>query len=223
MLALVAFPFGQAVLEVLYFIAVFFFGLFSLVYTYEMYENIRALKPEVQNAVHDGARNGFLKTAAIVGIIGCVVGLSLFFYGLAYHPEWFAPGPDVNPGGPGVSSGVVLQMSPASGPVGTIVTIASSTTFDATNTILLNGYMAAQTVVPSKDGSLVFAIPKALGPDCGPDQICPEFMIAIKSGVAYSVTVRSANGTSSAGMFTVTATSTAPKAPAAPSKTSLKK
>jgi len=72
------------------------------------------------------------------------------------------------------------MLSPTSGPVGTTVTIsgiANSTALSATETVLMDGLVAARNVSVAGDGSLTFTVPSSLAPNCNPNEACPMFML----------------------------------------------
>jgi hypothetical protein len=96
-----------------------------------------------------------------------------------------------------------MQLSPDSGPIGTSVTISGPVIFDGTNTIFMNGFVAAKEVAPDSDGNLTFTIPENLAPDCQTGQACPQFLMK-PSPNAYDISVRGLDGMVSAGIFTVT-------------------
>lgn len=79
--------------------------------------------------------------------------------------------------GSSTMSGVTV--SPSSGPVGTVVTISgltSGNTSGTMETVLMDGLVATQDASVAADGSITFAVPQSLAPDCRPDQACPMFL-----------------------------------------------
>jgi hypothetical protein len=96
------------------------------------------------------------------------------------------------------------SLSPQSGPVGTEVTIRGNG-FGAANTVTMNGLVgASMRNVPSADGkTLQFDVPGSLGPNCDPNQMCPQFLLAV-TPKAYPITVVTNGMTQKIGTFTVT-------------------
>lgn len=180
---------------------------FSIAYEYKLFENLRTLKPH-QRIHHATSGRKFLIASGIVGIVApiliaiLVVGLfGLYFLRYGEHPgsgdwkNWFNS----------VSSApFVISLDPSSGPVGTEVTIYGIG-FAATNTVTFDGLvgMKQPKEASSKDGTLVFTVPDNVGPNCGSNQMCAQFLKVVTPGV-YGVSVL-ANGTSSNSLpFTVT-------------------
>lgn len=116
----------------------------------------------------------------------------------------------------------LYSANPTSGAVGSTVMLIG-TGFSSSNTILMDGNVAASNVSPSSfaipvacnpyasscgggaQQSLTFTIPSALAPYCAAGYACPQYMRLLTPG-QYSITVLSANGTSNAISFTVTGT-----------------
>ena len=205
---------GFVVGRIVYAIMLLIFVPFSISYQYEIFENFRRLKPDVAEAAMKAER-GFLKVSMVVGIIGgvlfIVLGILAFGFLIAAVMN---PNPLKYPGGypDWTTSGIAtstsaLKIWPDSGAVGDRGYIDGAN-FDATNTILMNGLVAERNVAPNDDGSLTLTIPKSLGPNCDPNKMCPQFLEKIMPG-SYEVTVLNSQGTSSAGMFTVTSDSPA--------------
>jgi len=106
---------------------------------------------------------------------------------------------------PTASSTAPFVITPSSGLVGSMVTIAGSG-FGATgNTVTFNGMVSASmSDLSSPDGrTLAFAVPSSLGPNCKPDQACPMYEMLVGSGT-YRVSVITNGVTQAAGSFTVT-------------------
>ena len=100
----------------------------------------------------------------------------------------------------------IESLSPVSGPVGTTVTISGSG-FTANNKVLLDGNVGATnthvSLLSNGKQTLIFTIPSAVGPNCKPDQACPQYMRLV-TPATYQITVENENGTSSALSFAVT-------------------
>ena len=101
---------------------------------------------------------------------------------------------------------ILNSLSPATGSVGTTVTIYGSG-FIASNKVLLDGNVGAADVhlgsFTNGHQSITFTIPSAIGPNCKPDQACPMYMRLVTNGT-YQVTVENDNGTSNAVPLTIT-------------------
>lgn len=100
----------------------------------------------------------------------------------------------------------ISSISPTSTAAGNLVSIFGNNFTTATpNTILLNGYVVAQTTNTSE--SLSFRVPSDLVPTCSAGESCSETSIPVYAGESLLVTVTNANGTSKGIPLTVTATS----------------
>jgi hypothetical protein len=86
-----------------------------------------------------------------------------------------------------------MQISPTSGPVGTMVTIRGSAPFNSTSTIYMGTYVAANNVAPSPAGTLTFAVPASFG---------PQSMVPPPG--AYNIVVVDKGNIESVGAFTLT-------------------
>jgi hypothetical protein len=189
---------------------------FSVAYQYEIYENLRRLKPDASQAAAK-ADPAFLKVATVVGIVGAAVLFVGLIAAAIFLPADFANWKTMQPGNYGYPSATGTstlpdegygQISPTSGPVGTMVTISGidPSSLAAANTILMNNLVAARDVAPATGGSLTFTVPASLAPDCDPSGPCPQFLMHVASGVGYNVAVENASGTFPVGLFTVTGT-----------------
>jgi peptidoglycan hydrolase-like protein with peptidoglycan-binding domain len=126
-------------------------------------------------------------------------------------PLPFQPGgPILPPTPPGSASSTTGAMiSPTSGPVGTSVMITGVATNElgTTETVLMNGLVAAPNVAVASDGSVTFTVPGSLAPNCGfaPMTACPMFM-ALTTARTYSVSIINPSSTNAllVGDFTVT-------------------
>ncbi len=100
------------------------------------------------------------------------------------------------------SNPVISQLSPASGTVGTIITIKGSGFTSTGNTIKFGiGSFIGQA---SADGqTLQFTVPSTLAPYCAPNMACPQFVMQV-TPANYNVSVTNNNGTSNTEVFTVT-------------------
>ena len=112
----------------------------------------------------------------------------------------------------------LYSLSPASGNIGTTVTITGYG-FTSSNTILMDGSVVARDVpITSSTGftctdsltcksavrqTLVFTVPDALAPYCPVGSFCAQYMRMVTPG-AYTITVTNTNGTSNGVRFTVT-------------------
>lgn len=112
---------------------------------------------------------------------------------------------------PSATDSVVLDsISPASGSVGSVVTLRGSG-FTGDNIILFSGNVGARNVrltsVTNGHQDLAFTIPSSISPDCKPGRMCAMYVRLVLPGV-YSVAVENSNGTSNALSFTVLPDST---------------
>jgi hypothetical protein len=107
-----------------------------------------------------------------------------------------------NPMPPPQGTGVeVSSISPASGAIGTQVTIYGSGFTSTENRVQFGSGAIAN--LNSYDGkTLSFTVPSYLGPYCPPGNACPMYVMVVSPGV-YGVTVVNANGTSNSSQFTV--------------------
>lgn len=95
-------------------------------------------------------------------------------------------------------------VAPASGAVGTAVTIHGSG-FGATNIVTMNGLTSASLKnIASSDGHILkFVVPEELGPNCKPDQMCAQFLLLVSPNT-YKISVITGSTTQDIGTFTVT-------------------
>jgi uncharacterized repeat protein (TIGR02543 family) len=100
----------------------------------------------------------------------------------------------------GTCAPVITSLNPSSGSIGTEVTIAGSG-FGSSAQVLMNGLVAESNAFIG-NGSILFAIPSSLAPNCVAGQACPEFMEVVQPGT-YQVAVLTNNGTSNSLNFTV--------------------
>ena len=114
--------------------------------------------------------------------------------------------PPITPTSTKVSSVHIDSILPASGIIGTTVTISGSG-FTANNTVLLDDLVASHDVHLSSftngHQSLSFIIPLIISPDCKTGQPCPMFERKITPG-DYSITIENQNGISNSTIFKVT-------------------
>lgn len=124
----------------------------------------------------------------------------------------------IPPPNPGPSQVTLSSVSPASGSVGTNVTLAGFG-FTNDNTILFDGSIAVRnaSVISSvaiacttdpdcRSGirqTLQFTVPSTLGPNCPVGSLCPTYVRSVTPG-QYAVSVENSNGTSHTSVFTVT-------------------
>ncbi len=157
---------------------------FAVSYQYEIFHNLRRLKPDVA-AEAGKIDEGFVKVSMVVGIVGVVfvpilVVAAIAFLGPKFSAQWRAQYPNGYqyswPAGTATSS---IQISPTSGPVGTSVMISGvdAGALGATETVLMNNLVAERDVPVASDGSLMFTVPSTLGPNCDPTQVCPQFLM----------------------------------------------
>jgi peptidoglycan hydrolase-like protein with peptidoglycan-binding domain len=118
------------------------------------------------------------------------------------------------------SGNVTIQsITPASGPVGTTVTLTGRF-FDNNNTVhfgngaipnvpISSSVAIACTNDPSCVGgirqTIKFTVPDSVGPNCAPPRMCPMYLQQVTPGT-YKVWVENANGSSNTVTFTVTGT-----------------
>ena len=201
---------GKVLSALIYGVIMLFFIPFSIAYHLEIFQNLRRIKPNVE-VDSLKAKTGFLKTMMVFGIVAIVGFMIAVAFAISFFIQRAIPPQDANGYGAGVETtstlqqdGQMLELAPTSGPVGTMVTLSDSfNEFEATNTIIMNGYMAVRNVAISNDGTLTFAIPSNLGPDCDPHQACPQFLVAVKPG-DYGIVVKNSQGEVPIGGFTVT-------------------
>ncbi len=150
-------------------------------------------------------RRGF---APVVLVLLIVVGIAVlggaFYYFHKASPTMGNP-PVVATSTTPTSTQDVDSLSPASGPVGTTVTIHGSGFAASGNQVTLNGMVSGSLKgLSSPDGkTITFVVPLNLGPNCRPDEACPEFLLLVSAG-SYNVSVISNGVTQSIGVFTVT-------------------
>jgi hypothetical protein len=217
---------GSVVGLIAYFIVIVFITPFSVCYMYEIFDNLRRLKP---NAAEDAmkGKHEFVKVAMVLGIVGMVFGVILLCFAIAFLPliaaRWSANGyqqtswnnsqnpsdfncPDCGDAGGGAGMGG-QGVFPTSGPVGTMVTITDDN-LNATNTILMNGEVAAQDVPLAADGTISFMVPSSLHPYCKPGSACPDFVLLVRPG-DYDVSIKEDGSANlDEGTFTVTSNAT---------------
>ncbi len=105
-------------------------------------------------------------------------------------------------------------IAPASGPVGTTVTL-TGTGFDKTSQVRLEKGAIAQASVNASGTALTFTMPDGIGAYCRTGQACPLWLMLLKPG-AYQLYVENDDGaTSNALSFTLTGTTTASELPSA--------
>jgi hypothetical protein len=106
------------------------------------------------------------------------------------------------------SSTASFIMTPDNGPVGVPVTVSGSGFAATGNMVTMNGMVSGSLRNLSSNGkSITFTIPSSLGPNCQPNQACPQFMLLVTPHV-YTIAVISNGVTRSVGSFTVTASGT---------------
>ena len=98
------------------------------------------------------------------------------------------------------------SLSPVSGPVGTTVTIYGSG-FATDDKVLLEGSVGSTnthlTSLENGQQALVFTVPTSIGPNCKPDQACPQYLRLV-TPTTYQITVENDKGTSNSLSFVVT-------------------
>ncbi len=119
----------------------------------------------------------------------------------------------------------IVSLSPATGAVGTQVTIGGNG-FTQNNTVLFNNSVAARDVaarpavynclmIPagatttscgSYAQTLTFSVPQGMGPYCPAGEFCPLYMLQVAPG-PYAVSVVNENGVSATSAFTVASSS----------------
>ena len=116
-------------------------------------------------------------------------------YPVTPHPSSTTPTP---------TSGTYL--TPTSGAVGATVTIHGSGFAPTGNTITFDGLVGnSMKGVSSNDSkTLTFTVPANLGPNCKPNEACPQFLMLVMSGDSYTVAVTSGAAAQTIGTFTVT-------------------
>ena len=159
-----------------YGIVFLFVGPFLICYLYEIFNNLRRLKP---NAAEDAAKakHEFLTVSMVIGIIGIIVSIVLFIGAIVFLPtilHKYAP----------TTTGTT-QVSPSVGLVGTVVTISGMRHPNTTDTILMNSYVAASNVPLSASDTLTFTIPANLNQYCYPytvvKMVCPKTVVPVVS------------------------------------------
>ena len=101
----------------------------------------------------------------------------------------------------------ITSLAPTSATVGTQVTIIG-TNFGSTDTVLMNGYVAASGV-SSNGTSITFTVPQGFAPNCTPASTgayaaCPQYVLKTMSAT-YSVSVQTNGVTSNSVPLVVTA------------------
>ncbi len=194
-----------------------FLSPFAVSYQYEVFHNLRRLKSDVaeQAAKSD---QGLVKVSMVVGIIGAVlvpilIVAALAFWGSKFAAQWHAQYPNGYQWSSAVTATSSIQIDPLSGPVGISVTISGvdASMLGTAETVLMDNLVAERNVPVANDGSFTFTVPGSLGPNCGPGQVCPQFLMQT-SPKTYSVSIeQSAKDPNpiSVGSFTVTSSSTA--------------
>jgi hypothetical protein len=206
---------------ILYVACMLFITPFAVSYEYEIFHNLRRLKPDVaeQAAKSDSS---FVKVSMVVGIVGIVL-VPIFivgavaFWGIQFTHYWNG---QPATGGYGSTSGQAI-IDPMSGPVGTTITIKGldDTLIGSTETVLMDNLIAARNVpitdspdnIAWSDGSFTFTIPENLAPNCDPDQVCAQYLVETSPQVYSIFLEQSAHDSSpiAVGVFAVT-TSTVP-------------
>ncbi len=97
----------------------------------------------------------------------------------------------------------INSLNPASGPVGTVVTVSGSGFASTGNNVSMRNYQVASNLTSSDGKTLQFTIPETLAPHCAVGTACPQYIVSVIPG-DYSVVVTNANGTSNAQIFSVT-------------------
>jgi len=174
---------------------------FLICYLYEIFNNLRRLKP---NAAEDAAKakHGFLTVSMVVGIIGIIASIVLFVGAIVFLPSLMGK-PYPGTSYPTAAEFAATQFSPVSGSVGTVVTITLSenvaSQLNATDSILMNGYDAARGVPLTSSDTLTFTVPSSLIPSCVPaqmyDGICPQISVPVVPGT-YSLEIANRDGNS---------------------------
>ena len=95
----------------------------------------------------------------------------------------------------------IQSISPASGPVGSSVTITGSG-FGSAPVVEFNGMVAASDV-PTNGSSVTFTVPSSMAPYCAAGDMC-SMLMALVTPQTYQVTVLANGATSNAAQFTVT-------------------
>jgi hypothetical protein len=100
-------------------------------------------------------------------------------------------------------------MMPDNGPVGSRVTIYGKGLAAMSNTVTMDGMVSGSLKnIASNGGSITFTIPSSLGPNCKPNEACPDYLVEVSPRV-YAVAIISPSGVTQAmGNFTVTASGT---------------
>lgn len=208
---------GDVIGGVVYYIITLFLTPFSVCYNFEIYKNLQRLKPGAADEAAKGKRE-FLFVSMVVGIIGVILGFILLVLALFFAPAFIQKFHETYPNGyqyPAQTTQGQMKVAPTSGPIGIKVVLSGPMMFDATNTIFMNGYVAARNIPVSSSDTLTFAVPGDLAPDCDPNEACPQFVLPVTPGVTYGVSVKNSQGLVSTGNFTVTSSS-AGKAPNIP-------
>lgn len=136
----------------------------------------------------------YIKAASSTVLVGVV----------ASSPTSTVTSTPVNPTPPVIPSSTAT-LSPESGPVGTVITIHDNGFALTGNTVTINGMVSGSLKsLPSNGNTIVFTMPSSLGPNCKPDQACPQYLMEVTNNT-YAVAVISPSGvTQAVGNFTVT-------------------
>jgi hypothetical protein len=99
---------------------------------------------------------------------------------------------------------ITATLTPKTGGVGTAVTIHGSGFASTGNMVTMNGLVnGSLDNLPSADGNTIkFTIPSNLGPNCNPDQACPQYLIVVTNNT-YNIAVISNGVTQNIGVFIV--------------------
>jgi len=102
--------------------------------------------------------------------------------------------------------GKKFALYPASGPVGTVVTINRSGFAATGNVVTLNGLTTASLKdLSSADGKTIkFTLPENIGPNCKADEACAQYLALVSPGENLDVVVISDGVSYEIGSFTVT-------------------
>lgn len=210
---------------IVYAILLLLFVPFAMCYVFEIYANLRRLKPDIDASAAKTGKE-FLKVCMVIGslaVVGLVVLGVAFGAWTGMRPEPYMggyPGYPVMPTTPGGTNPPTVPpvvpvtpvvpgmatVSPVSGPVGTAVTVTfTNAVLGASNKVLMGGLVAAENVPSSGGGTeLQFTVPRELAPNCNPGMACPDFLELMGNGPhAISILVNDTGEPISAGTFTV--------------------
>jgi hypothetical protein len=88
--------FGGIEAAFIYGIILLFITPFSVVYSYEIFDNLRRLKPDVATTAAK-AETGFLKVCMVVGVVGFIGFILFIFAAIAFVPAMIMKGSSANP------------------------------------------------------------------------------------------------------------------------------